>query len=95
LPTQHFKGKGKHAMIRHKLSPKEEVLAQHRVLKTNEATFAYELVLARVISSIEALQRIYDDLVKSGEMEATSRHHVVVDRTRKEFHVCLYRLIER
>jgi hypothetical protein len=81
-------------MIRHKLSPKEEVLAQHRVFKTNEAAFAYELVLTRVISSIEELQRIYDDLVKSGEMEPTSKRHMVLDRTGKEYLVCLYRLVE-
>jgi hypothetical protein len=82
-------------MIRQKLSPIEEVLAQHRVLESNEPTFAYELVLTKVISSIEELQRIYDELVESGEMEATSRHHVVVDKTGKEFRICLYRFVER
>jgi hypothetical protein len=82
-------------MIRQKLSPKEEVLAQHRVLKTNEPMFAYEFVLTKVISSIEELQQIYEELVESGEMEATSGHRVVVDRTGKEFRVCLYRFVER
>jgi hypothetical protein len=84
--------KGENGMMRQKLSPKEEVLAQHRVLDTNEPTFAYEFVLTRIIPSIEELQRIYDELVESGQMEPTSYHHVVVDRTGKEFHVCLYRL---
>jgi hypothetical protein len=49
-------------MIRQKLSPKEEVLAQHQVLKTNEPLFAYEFVLTKVISSIEELQQIYKSM---------------------------------
>jgi hypothetical protein len=82
-------------MIRQKRSPKDEVIAFHRASETNAPTFAYLLIKANIIdSSIEELQRIYDELVEAGEMEPARGEAELRDRGTEKLlsYVRLYRL---
>ena len=77
-------------------SPKEEVLAYHRASPTNAPMFADDLVGKSSITSVEMLRQIYQELVKSSDMQVAGEAKTRDPRTGEITGlVTVYRLVKK